>query len=147
MSVSHSIEMTPLENLDSLMELLRAEGLPHVDLGEPEREFWQLQKGGCVVGYVGVEGATADRLLRSFVVSPSHRRGGLGTEALTLLETLLVSRGVQSLHLLTTTAAPFFLRHGFESLDRAKAPNAIQQSLEFRSLCPSTASYLAKRLP
>ncbi|WP_191486806.1 hypothetical protein [Pseudomonas sp. FEN] len=46
MPVSQSIEMTPLESLDSLIALLRAEGLPHGDLGEPEREFWQFQHGG-----------------------------------------------------------------------------------------------------
>lgn len=146
MSVSQSIIITPLESLDSLIESLRAEGLPHTDLDEPEREFWQLQQGGCVVGYVGVEGTTPDRLLRSFVVLPSHRRGGHGSAALALIETIMVSRGVQSLHLLTTTAAPFFQRLGFESLDRALAPGAIQQSLEFRSICPSTASYMVKRL-
>ncbi|WP_248799201.1 hypothetical protein [Pseudomonas sp. MWU13-2105] len=42
MSVSQSIEMIPLENLDSLTESLLAEGMPYADLGEPEREFPSL---------------------------------------------------------------------------------------------------------
>jgi amino-acid N-acetyltransferase len=146
MSIAQPLSIATLERLDSLMELLRTEGLPHADLLEPGREFWQLQQGGSVVGYVGLEGVTAGRLLRSLVVSPVHRKGGIGTEALSMLENILLSRSVRALHVLTTTAAPFFQRHGFASFDRAMAPQAIQETLEFRSLCPSTATYLVKRL-
>ncbi|WP_460117777.1 arsenic resistance N-acetyltransferase ArsN2 [Pseudomonas sp. S2_C03] len=139
-------EYFPPYDLDSLTEWLRIEGLPHADLDEPDREFFQLEQGDQLVGYAGVEGSTADRLLRSFFVLPLNRGGGIGSEALKSVETLLMSKGVQSLHLLTTTAALFFERHGFQACDRATAPTAIQNTLEFRSLCPATATYMAKRL-
>ncbi|MEW5508613.1 arsenic resistance N-acetyltransferase ArsN2 [Pseudomonas antarctica] len=146
MFVPQSLEIVPLESLESLIESLRIEGLPYDDLYEPEREFFQFLQGGHLAGYVGVEGLTEDRLLRSFVVDPSLRGTGIGAQALALVEALLVSRGVTSLHLLTTTAAPFFLRHGFANKERSAAPPAIQRSQEFLSLCPSTASYMAKQL-
>lgn len=107
------LNISRLYDLDSLTEWLRIEGLPHADLDEPDREFFQLEQGDQLVGYAGVEGSTADRLLRSFFVLPLNRGGGIGSEALKSVETLLMNKGVQSLHLLTTTAAPFFERHGF----------------------------------
>jgi len=146
MFVPQSLEIVPLESLESLIESLRIEGLPYDDLYEPEREFFQFLQGGQLAGYVGVEGLTEDRLLRSFVVDSSLRGTGIGAQALALVEALLVSRGVTSLHLLTTTAARFFLRHGFANKERSAAPPAIQRSQEFLSLCPSTASYMAKQL-
>lgn len=146
MSSFQSFEILPLQYLDALAELLDAEGLPHSDLNEPGREFWQLLHGSQVVGYIGVEGSTSDRLLRSFVLKPDSRNGGLGAKALALLEAELKHRGVRSLHLLTTTATQFFQRQGFSSIHRNLAPDAIQRSLEFRSLCPSSASYMVKQL-
>lgn len=140
------LNVSALRDLDSLTESLRIEGLPHEDLDGPDREFFQLEQGDQLLGYVGVEGSTADRLLRSFFVLPPNRGGGIGAEALKSLETLLRNKGVQSLHLLTTTAAPFFERQGFQYCDRATAPAVIQKTLEFRSLCPANATYMAKRL-
>lgn len=146
MPVSQPLRISPLRNLDSLVKSLRTEGLPHADIYEPQRDFFELQRGDQLVGYVGLEGNTADRLLRSFLVLPSHRGEGIGAQALKTLETLLVSQEIESLHLLTTTAEPFFQRCGFEKCDRAAAPFSVTSTLEFRNLCPSTATYMVKRL-
>lgn len=146
MSASQLIEMNPIESFDSFIELLRAEGLPHSDLMEPGREFWQFKQDGEVVGYAGSEGTTGNRLLRSLVLSPSHRGKGYGSAALRILERHLATKGVKTLHLLTSTAEPFFQVQGFVILPRPSAPATIQQSLEFRQLCPSSATYLAKKL-
>jgi amino-acid N-acetyltransferase len=48
-------------------------------------------------------------------------------------------RGLRSLWLLTTTAAAFFPRLGFQRVDRVDAPPDIQASPEFATVCPSTA--------
>lgn len=146
MPIAQPIKVSPLYNLDSLFEALRVEGLPHDDLYEPERNFFQFHQGDQLVGYVGIEGFTADRLLRSFLVFVPHRGEGIGSEALKSLEALLLSNEVKSLHLLTTTAASFFEQHGYEKRDRAAAPAAIQNTLEFCSLCPASASYMVKRI-
>jgi amino-acid N-acetyltransferase len=146
MSLSKLIEVSPIECFDALIELLRTEGLPHSDLREPGQAFWQLSQNGQFIGYAGAEGFTSDRLLRSFVLSPPHRSKGYGSAALAAIELPLAAQGVRTLHLLTTTAAPFSLRHGFVSHPRASAPDTIKQSLEFSELCPSTAAYLAKTL-
>jgi amino-acid N-acetyltransferase len=47
--------------------------------------------------------------------------------------------GVESLFLLTTTAADWFPRFGFHSIDRGRAPADLSGSSEFRGACPATA--------
>ena len=42
--------------------------------------------------------------------------------------------------LLTTTAAPFFARLGFATMERASAPQALQASREFAAACPAGAT-------
>jgi SAM-dependent methyltransferase len=57
-----------------------------------------------------------------------------------------LSEGLQDLYLLTTTAADYFRRFGFEVIERAEVPAAVQQSCEFASICPSTATVMRVRL-
>jgi amino-acid N-acetyltransferase len=56
------------------------------------------------------------------------------------------SLGVRELYLLTMTAAPFFVKHGFEKVERAKAPASLQGTTEFASLCPVSSVCMRKRL-
>jgi len=48
------------------------------------------------------------------------------------------------MYLLTTTAEAFFELLGFRRIERHAAPPEIQRSAEFSSLCPSSATVMAK---
>jgi len=48
--------------------------------------------------------------------------------------------------LLTTTAADFFPKFGFEPIARADVPASVQSSIEFTSACPATATVMRKTL-
>jgi amino-acid N-acetyltransferase len=99
-----------------------------------------------LVGYGGLEGDGADRLLRSIVI-PTDRRGhGLGRALVATLEQQARDLGVRRLHLLATTAAPFFRALGYADADRGAAPPAVASSREFTGLCPASAAYLVKAL-
>jgi amino-acid N-acetyltransferase len=50
------------------------------------------------------------------------------------------ANGVETVALLTTTAAGFFPRFGFRAVERATVPVALQASVEFRSACPASAT-------
>ena len=52
---------------------------------------------------------------------------------------IALALGVHELVLLTTTAAPFFARRGYQIIDRLDAPAGVQRSEEFRGLCPASA--------
>ncbi len=57
------------------------------------------------------------------------------------------SANVSDVYLLTETASMFFSRFGFESIPRTKIPMNVQQSIEFTTLCPDTATVMRKMLP
>jgi amino-acid N-acetyltransferase len=56
------------------------------------------------------------------------------------------NRGVDTAFLLTTTAATFFPKLGFERISRADVPESVQASVEFQSACPDSAVVMRKRL-
>lgn len=126
--------------------LLASEALPTDDLNDQDRSFFRLEDEDGLVGFAGWEGEGRDRLLRSLVLAPARRRQGLGRATLAEVERQALTAEVARLHLLTTTAAPFFRAHGYRDADRADAPPSIRSSREFSSLCPATATYLVKRL-
>lgn len=143
----NTIHVTPLarDALHELIAALDAAGLPTTDVLDDGRLFFRFDDTSTL-GFAGIEGVGADRLLRSVVVLPSRRHAGAGVALVGALEHLARSHGVDRLHLLTTTARPFFERCGFTIADRASAPPAIAASREFRNLCPSSAAYLVKSI-
>ena len=52
--------------------------------------------------------------------------------------------GIQSLWLLTETAAGYFEKLGYESIPRSAAPESIQQPAQFKDLCPASAALTTK---
>jgi N-acetylglutamate synthase-like GNAT family acetyltransferase len=125
--------------------LLEPAGLPSADIADPGRLIIRIE-ADSLVGFGGLEGEGSDRLLRSIVVVPDRRRHGLGRVLVAALERQAHDLGVERLHLLTTTAAPFFRALGYADADRGAAPSAIAASREFTALCPASAAYLVKAL-
>jgi arsenate reductase len=108
--------------------------------------FVVARRGGRVVGVAALEQHGGDGLLRSVAVDPEERGTGLGI-CLTA-ERLAYARqaGLGAVYLLTTTAAGYYPRFGFATIDRGAAPPAIAASREFASnMCPSSATCMALR--
>jgi amino-acid N-acetyltransferase len=115
-------------------------------VGQPNQIFLLARSGDALVGCVGLERYGTDALLRSLAVVPRLQGTGLG-ERLYQEAIAEARRGrTTALYLLTTTAAPFFARAGFERIDRALVPPAVAASPEFRSLCPASAACMRLRL-
>ena len=133
-------------DLDEMAAPLTAAKLPIADLGEPGRTFFRFDDAEGLIGYGGLEGEGADRLLRSVVVVTNHRGRGIGRAIIAALEHQAREFGVGHLHLLTTTAASFFRNLGFADTSREYAPATIAASHEFTALCPASAAYLVKAL-
>jgi amino-acid N-acetyltransferase len=49
-------------------------------------------------------------------------------------------------YLLTTTAADYFRRRGYEPVDRDALPPAIRSTEEAARLCPASAACLRKKI-
>lgn len=145
--------------LGAMIAWLEAARLPTDDVVAQGRIFYRFDAaapGGVAkaettrapapLGFGGLEGSGADRLLRSVVVAPERRGSGVGAALVAALEEAARGDGAQRLHLLTTTAARFFATHGYRPADRGAAPAAIAASREFTALCPASATYMVKTL-
>jgi arsenate reductase len=104
------------------------------------------RRDGALVGVAGLEVHGDDGLLRTIAVAPGERGTGLGV-ALTA-DRIEAARagGLRALYLLTTTAADFYRRFGFEPFPRADVPPAIAAAPEVATICPSSAASLRLRL-
>lgn len=98
------------------------------------------------VGCIGVERYGDVGLLRSAVVREAHRGEGYGAAAVRALEAEARDAGVETLYLLTTTAAGFFAALDYEAVDRASIPDALDASAEVSDLCPDSATVMRRSL-
>lgn len=130
---------------DVLRLALEAAQLPTDDLGGRNQMFFSLSDDDGLIGFVGLEGDGADRLLRSLVVLPTRRGQGYGRMLVERLERV-ADGTVERLHLLTNGSAEFFRGLGYVDADRDAAPAFIAATAQFTSLCGPRATYLVTDL-
>lgn len=99
-----------------------------------------------VVGSAALELHGADAVLRSVCVDAARRGEQLGRRLVAASLELARQHRVRRVYLLTETAPGFFQRLGFDVVERATAPAAVRESIEFSTLCPAGAIALALRL-
>jgi amino-acid N-acetyltransferase len=143
----NSIRRSRPADTPAVVALLRQAGLPTEDFADAALSVWVLAPDGVVAGAVALEGGGSEtRLLRSLVVSPVHRRSGHAQALVAYAEGEARRQGVEQVIVLTETAQGFFERLGYVPIERSAAPRLVQQSAEFRHLCPVSAVCLAKSL-
>jgi amino-acid N-acetyltransferase len=130
----------------TLRALLESAKLPFDDVASDRQDFIVAASEGQVVGCVALEMFGRAALLRSLAVAEQVRGDGLGRILYDRIIAHAKEKGLSRLFLLTTTAAPFFVRRGFDSVDRSEAPEVMTKSAQFASLCPSTATCMALSL-
>lgn len=131
----------------AIRRLLSESGLPESDVSSASLEnFLVLRDGDRLAGVIGLEIGPRVALLRSLAVVPDQRERGAGAGLAQAAEQFAREHGVLDLYLLTTTAASFFGRRGYVPADREAAPPFIRATTQFSGLCPSTASFMTKRL-
>jgi homocysteine S-methyltransferase len=140
------IEVAVVADLPAIQGLLERSALPVSDLAGSGASFVVAREGGRVVGAVGLEVHGTAGLLRSIVVADSRRGAGVGRAIVEFVEAAARQRGVTELVLLTETAPGFFAGLGYTEILRERAPKAVRDSAEFRSLCPQTARCMSKRM-
>jgi amino-acid N-acetyltransferase len=120
--------------------------LPVEDLDAAPVAFFVADQDDAVLGVVGIEPYGDAALLRSLAVAPGRRQHGVGESLVAAAETYARSLGIGQLVLLTTTAAPFFAKRGYVGIARDAAPASVRASAEFLSICPASATCMAKTL-
>ncbi|MEI6947551.1 arsenic resistance N-acetyltransferase ArsN2 [Paraflavisolibacter sp. H34] len=130
-------------NFSKALELLKKNGLPTEDIRDTTKLF-VLYDEHELKGVAGLELMNRHGLVRSLCVPEEQRAEGAGTELVNFLEEYARNAGVQTLYLLTTTAAEFFSKRAYQAISREEVPASIQQTSEFSALCPSSATVMKK---
>jgi N-acetylglutamate synthase-like GNAT family acetyltransferase len=142
------IEVTPArrEDAPAIVALVEANRLPLDGLADHLDAAVVARQDGHIVGAAALEAYDEGGLLRSVAVDGSARGAGVGRSLVEAVVAMARARALPALYLLTTTAAGYFLKLGFETIERAEVPASVQQSVEFRSACPASATVMRLRL-
>lgn len=140
------IEKATPGDLPAIRALLSRLELPTQDLGAENQTFLVARDGGALVGCVALEIYGEVALLRSLAVQPGRQKVGLGHALHDRAVALAREVGLRELFLLTTAAERFFARAGYTRADRSAAPADLRGSHEFRTLCPTDAVFMARKL-
>lgn len=146
--VETSLRPARASDYHAVRDLLADAKLPADGLDEQFADGYVVaEHEGSIIGAEGIEVYGRYGLLRSAVIDASHRGRGLGEQLTIDRIEWARGRGLKAVYLLTTTAAPFFRKLGFEVVERAGAPAELQASKEFASVCPSSATCMKLDLP
>jgi amino-acid N-acetyltransferase len=135
-------EHAQAHDLASACELLHRLSLPVHGVAEQFGHYLVVRDASRLVGMCGVEVCGEDGLLRSVAVDPDYRGEGIGGLLVAGAQDLARRLKLEALYLLTTTGEAYFRRHGFQDFAREKAPEAVRESWEFRSGCPSSSALM-----
>lgn len=130
-----------------IRQLLMLCGLPHEDITSQHlRHFWAMKEKGQIIGVVGLEVFGRLALLRSLAVDSRFRKHGIATQLMEKAEEYATSLKIEAMYLLTMRAEIFFLKLGYQRIERSLAPPAIQGTAEFQGLCPVSSVLMVKQI-
>lgn len=140
------IESATTHDLPGIHSLLERLHLPLEGVDDHLATVLVARNGDQIVGTAAVELYADGALLRSVAVEPHQQRKRLGHQLTDAALRLAATHGAKNVFLLTTTAERFFPRFGFEQINRDQVPSSVQQSVEFQSACPASATVMRKQL-
>jgi amino-acid N-acetyltransferase len=144
--VPWSIAPARMEDAAAVLKLLTRSGLPTEGLGRHWGTTLVASADGRVVGCSALEVYSDGVLLRSVSVDTESRQAGLGRQLTEAAIDLAQRLHAPAIYLLTTTAEAYFPRFGFDRISREDVPASVRTSVEFTSVCPSSATVMRKLL-
>lgn len=138
------IAVDPKE-IQQAIHLLQQQHLPVEDIDD-DKILYLFLDGKSVIGTAGLEIFEDCALLRSVSIVKEEQGKGFGKKLNEQVENYAKEAGINCLYLLTTTAKNFFDKQGYCVIKRQDTPEAVRQTTEFTSLCPSTAVVMKKRI-
>ncbi len=123
--------------------LLKTADLPLAGAETHLSDFFLAFRDDVLIGSTGLERYGDTALLRSVSVATNERGHSLGQALVQQVLEYAASLEVRQVVLLTTTAANFFLRFGFQPISRAEFPLAAQSSVEFQEACVASATAMS----
>lgn len=134
------VDINAPEYLEAFTGQLKTAGLPYEDLSSEEHVLIGYYEDGKLIGTGGIEIYENYGLIRSVSITAAHRGKKLGSKIAYHLIDKANEKNLTGLYLLTETAKDFFLKIGFEVIDRNKVVKPVHASSEFSHVCPVTAT-------
>jgi N-acetylglutamate synthase-like GNAT family acetyltransferase len=143
-----SIESASANELHLIYALLEKNRLPTAGLAEhlSTALVARTQDQKALVGCAALEIYGTDALLRSVAIEPGFQRLGIGKQLIQAILGIAQDKKIKTVYLLTETAPKFFEQFGFQPIRRMSVAPSIQQSIEFRQLCPDSARVMKLEL-
>jgi amino-acid N-acetyltransferase len=141
-----NIERARPDDGAAIVQLLEQNGLPVDGVLDHLNTALVARSGDRIVGTAALEIYPDGALLRSVAVHAAVRGCGVGRQLTQSALDLAATLDVSAVYLLTTSAERFFPRFGFTRIAREQVAATVQESVEFRSACPSTAVVMRKLL-
>ena len=138
--MSVDVELAEAEDLDAVLALLSENDLPLDGLADHLGTLLVARRAGRVIGSAALEVYPDGALLRSVVVQAASRSLRLGRALTDAALALARTRRAPAVYLLTTTAAEYFSKLGFEQIAREDVPGTVRTSVEFTTACPASAT-------
>jgi amino-acid N-acetyltransferase len=126
-------------DLQSVQKILHDNQLIWEDCEAHLKHFIVMEVEHKVIGLGGIEPYGSNGLLRSIAVTSAYRSRGVGRTIYTLLQAYAHQLGINTLYLLTETAADYFSTLGFKHIARSNVPDSIKETQQFSKLCPAHA--------
>lgn len=147
---SHGIVRGPIlrpaqrSDLAAVRALLDTADLPYAGVEDfYDRSFVVTESGGVVVATIGVELYGRYGLMRSLAVDAVWRSAGIGRSLVEDRLDWAKASGLVAVFLITLTPE-YFVRFGFQPVRRDSVPPEIRESPEFSTICPETATVMAR---
>jgi amino-acid N-acetyltransferase len=144
--VAIEIRRAACDDAAGIVRLLEESRLPTAGAADHLATMVVAERGDRIVGSAGLEIYADGALLRSVAVAPELQGTGLGRDLTERAIQLARELKMPAIYLLTTTAAKYFPKFGFEEISRGEVPRVVQSSVEFTSACPSSATVMRKPL-
>ncbi|WP_438465453.1 arsenic resistance N-acetyltransferase ArsN2 [Marinomonas sp. PE14-40] len=135
-----------IKDLNEIERLLKESDLPYEDCQKHLSNFIVCRENSKIIAMGGTEVYGRVALIRSIVVQQEYRGKDLAKAIFLHLQASAQQQGVSSLYLLTNNAEDYFKVLGFSPVIRSEVPLAIQNTDQFSSLCPGTATVMALNL-
>ncbi len=146
--MDNNINIRPATNSDikKIIKLLHDNGLPTIDIGISQVNFFIGEYQKQLVGVIGIEKYESKGLLRSLVVESSYTKLEIGKTLINQLFKYSKLNNIKDVYLLTETARMYFEKFRFEEIERTRVPEIIMKTSEFNDICPKSAVVMHKKL-
>ena len=141
--MNNTIAIVPARsgNWKNILQLLSERNLMTSDL-TAERDFLVAIQDDELVGCGCLERHDSWGFVRSVAVASPWERCGIGRRLVNKLILRAKAENLRGLYLLTLDAQHFFRSVGFAEVARQSVPEAIQQTDQFITSCPQSATVM-----